>query len=80
LVYLPNGARRVEKFKASQAALEIKNEDHAGHGNVEIIGRAFLQLAERTVVTSFGCDQGTLTKGKNQVRLTSSVWKAAGVN
>ena len=32
------GPRRVEKFKASQAALEIKNEDHAGHGDVEIIG------------------------------------------
>ena len=32
-------ARRVEKFKASQAALEIRNEDHAGHGKVEIIGK-----------------------------------------
>jgi hypothetical protein len=29
----------VEKFKASQAALEIKNEDHAGHRKVEIIGK-----------------------------------------
>jgi hypothetical protein len=41
LVYMPSGARRVEKFKASQAALEIKNEDHAGHGKVEIIGKTF---------------------------------------
>ena len=39
LVFMPSGARRVEKYKASQAALEIKNEDHAGHGKVEIIGQ-----------------------------------------
>jgi hypothetical protein len=32
----------VEKFKASQAALEIKNEDHAGHGKVEIIGKKLM--------------------------------------
>ncbi len=31
--------KRMEKFKASQAALEIKNEDHTGHGKVKIIGK-----------------------------------------
>ena len=44
LVFMPKGARRVEKYKASQAALEIKNEDHAGHGNVEIIGSISAQM------------------------------------
>ena len=35
-------ARRVEKFKASQAALEIKNKDYARHGKVEIIGKKLM--------------------------------------
>jgi hypothetical protein len=39
LLSLIINASRVEKFKAFQAALEIKNEDHAGHGKVEIIGK-----------------------------------------
>lgn len=38
LVYMPKGARRMEKFKATQAANEIRDEDHAGDANVEIIG------------------------------------------
>ena len=39
LVYMPAGARRMEKFKATQAANEIRDEDHAGDANVEIIGK-----------------------------------------
>ena len=38
LVYMPAGARRMEKFKATTAANEIRDEDHAGDANVEIIG------------------------------------------
>ena len=38
LVYMPQGARRMEKFKATQAANEIRDEDHAGDAKVEIIG------------------------------------------
>lgn len=38
-VYMPKGARKMEKFRANQAANEIRDEDHAGDANVEIIGR-----------------------------------------
>ncbi len=37
LVYMPDGASRMERFKATQAANEIRDEDHAGDGTVEII-------------------------------------------
>lgn len=37
LVYMPPGARRMEKYKATMAANEIRDEDHAGDANVEII-------------------------------------------
>ena len=39
LVYMPPGARRMEKYKATMAANEIRDEDHAGDANVEIIGK-----------------------------------------
>ena len=35
---MPPGARRMEKFKATQAANEIRDEDHAGDAEVVIIG------------------------------------------
>jgi gelsolin len=37
LVYMPAGARRMEKFRATTAANEIRDEDHAGDAKVVII-------------------------------------------
>ena len=36
-VYMPPGARKMEKFRAIQAANEIRDEDHAGDAEVKII-------------------------------------------
>ena len=38
MVYMPPGARTMEKFRATTAANEIRDEDHAGAGEVVIIG------------------------------------------
>jgi len=38
LVFAPKGARKMEKFKATQAANDIRDEDHAGNAEVVIIG------------------------------------------
>ena len=40
LVYMPPGARRMERFRATTAANEIRDEDHAGEGEVVIIGKS----------------------------------------
>ena len=45
-VYMPEGASRMERFKATQAANEIRDEDHAGDATVEIID-AFSDHAAR---------------------------------
>lgn len=37
LVFFPKGASRMERFKATTAANEIRDEDHAGDATVEII-------------------------------------------
>jgi len=37
LVFMPPGARKMEKFKANQVANEIRDEDHAGDSEVEIV-------------------------------------------
>jgi len=37
LVYMPAGARKMEQFRAIQVANEIRDEDHAGHAEVEVI-------------------------------------------
>lgn len=37
LVYMPDGASRMESFKGTQAANAIRDEDHSGDANVEII-------------------------------------------
>jgi len=37
LVYMPEGARKMEQFKAIQVANEIRDEDHAGQSEVEVI-------------------------------------------
>uniref|UniRef100_A0A0K2UCV6 Gelsolin-like domain-containing protein n=1 Tax=Lepeophtheirus salmonis TaxID=72036 RepID=A0A0K2UCV6_LEPSM len=37
LVYRPPGAKRVEKFKSSLVANEIRDEDHAGDANVVLL-------------------------------------------
>ena len=39
LVFMPPGARRMEKFQATSAANEIRDEDHAGDGEVVIVGK-----------------------------------------
>ena len=36
-VYMPQGSSTMERFKATQAANAIRDEDHAGDANVEII-------------------------------------------
>ena len=36
-VYMPEGSSRMERFKATQVANSIRDEDHAGDGNVQII-------------------------------------------
>ncbi len=38
MVYMPPGARRMEKFRATQVANDIRDEDHAGNAEVIIIG------------------------------------------
>jgi len=37
LVFMPPGARRMEKFRATQVANEIRDEDHAGDSEVIIV-------------------------------------------
>lgn len=37
LVYMPKGSSRMERFKATRAANEIRDEDHAGDANVVIL-------------------------------------------
>eukprot|EP00092_Neocalanus_flemingeri_P034413 GFUD01037422.1.p1 GENE.GFUD01037422.1~~GFUD01037422.1.p1 ORF type:complete len:714 (-),score=230.81 GFUD01037422.1:107-2248(-) len=37
LVYMPTGARKMEQFRAVQVANEIRDEDHAGNADVEVI-------------------------------------------
>lgn len=37
LVYMPPGASKMEQFKATNAANQIRDEDHAGSADVEII-------------------------------------------
>ena len=39
LVYMPPGARKMEQFRAIQVANEIRDEDHAGNAEVEVIGK-----------------------------------------
>ena len=36
---MPPGARKMEQFRATQVANEIRDEDHAGNAVVEIIGK-----------------------------------------
>ncbi|XP_023327211.1 gelsolin, cytoplasmic [Eurytemora carolleeae] len=37
LVFMPPGARKMEKFKAIQIANELRDEDHAGDAEVEVV-------------------------------------------
>ena len=37
LVYMPPGASKMEQFKATHAANQIRDEDHAGSATVEIL-------------------------------------------
>jgi len=39
LVYMPAGARKMEQFRAVQVANEIRDEDHAGNAEVEVIDK-----------------------------------------
>ncbi len=36
---MPAGARKMEKFRATQVANDIRDEDHAGNSEVVIIGQ-----------------------------------------
>ena len=38
LVLMPPGARKMEQFRAVQVANEIRDEDHAGDAEVEVLG------------------------------------------
>jgi len=37
LVYMPTGARKMEQFRAIQVANQIRDEDHAGNAEVEVV-------------------------------------------
>ena len=37
LVYMPPGASKMEQFRATNAANQIRDEDHAGSATVEIL-------------------------------------------
>merc|ERR1719318_2283356 len=37
LVYMPAEARKMEQFRAVQVANEIRDEDHAGNAEVEVV-------------------------------------------
>ena len=37
MVYMPEGSSRMEKFRATQAANEIRDDDHKGNAKLEII-------------------------------------------
>jgi len=39
LVYMPTGARKMEQFRAVQVANEIRDEDHAGNAEVEVLDK-----------------------------------------
>ena len=47
LVYMPPGSRRMERFRATTAANEIRDEDHAGEGEVVIIGKSLVWVFEK---------------------------------
>ena len=42
LVYMPPGASKMEQFKATNAANQIRDEDHAGSATVEILSRSHM--------------------------------------
>ena len=44
---MPPGARKMEQFRATQVANEIRDEDHAGNAVVEIIGKIIYHLQTR---------------------------------
>jgi len=46
LVLMPPGARKMEQFRATQVANEIRDEDHAGNAEVEIIDNNFDKFFE----------------------------------
>ena len=60
LVYMPPGSRRMERFRATTAANEIRDEDHAGDGEVIIIGKTLF-----IVCFVFDKDQNKLFKSAN---------------
>ena len=37
---MPEGARKMEQFRAVQVANEIRDEDHAGNATVEVAGNS----------------------------------------
>jgi len=39
LVYMPEGAKKMEQFRAVQVANQIRDEDHAGNAEVEVVDR-----------------------------------------
>ena len=44
---MPPGSRRMERFRATTAANEIRDEDHAGEGEVVIIGKSLVWVFEK---------------------------------
>ena len=49
LVLMPPGARKMEQFRATQVANEIRDEDHAGNAEVEIIGIKIIILSRKFI-------------------------------
>lgn len=46
LILMPPGSRRMEQFRANQVASEIRDEDHAGNAEIEIIDQDFDKFFE----------------------------------
>ena len=44
LVYMPPGASKMEQFKATHAANQIRDEDHAGSATVEILSKLYIRF------------------------------------
>ena len=50
---MPPGARKMEQFRATQIANEIRDEDHAGNAEVEIIGEYQVNNEQTLIVYHF---------------------------
>jgi len=76
LVMMPPGARKMEQFRATQIANEIRDEDHAGNAEVEIIDNNFDKFFETLgegsmdeIADEDGDDEETSLMSKKTIKL-----------